>query len=97
MTLAGRTVSVALDPGARGANQLLVSVTDADGDPVRGPAPTITLRHPSYDLGEIPQTRVGRGEWDTLVLIPIHGRWTLTVTLDGESAEVLLDVAPAGG
>jgi len=93
VSVAGRTVTVTLDPGTRGANRLLVDVTDAEGRPGRGPAPVVTLSHPSYDLGEIPQTRVGPGQWDTLVLVPIHGDWTVTVTLDGESAELVLRVA----
>lgn len=94
--LGADTATLTLDPGARGPNRLLLTLTRPDGSPAPGPAPRVTLAHPSYDLGEIPQTRVGPGRWDTLVLLPVHGSWTVTLTRGAESASLRIPVAPAG-
>lgn len=76
---------VTVDPGRAGTpNQLLVLLTDPDGNPVNVPELRVSLTLPDKHLGPIPVLvhRMTLGHWMAAeVQLPLPGTWQLAVTV----------------
>ena len=97
------TIDAALrpDPPREKGNVLVISATDATGQPVDGA--TVTVTHVMPAMGSMAEMRgtasvsaKGGGRYEARFDLPMAGSWTLEVAVDGRSARFQMTVGTPG-
>ncbi len=73
---------IALDPGTRGPNTLMLQIQDRAGEPLDLFAtPEVSVQSSTVDLGSLALTAIGAGTYSAPVVFPSSGSWEAAVSL----------------
>ncbi|MGW4898600.1 copper resistance CopC/CopD family protein [Kitasatospora sp. NPDC004240] len=75
------TATVTVNPVGTGPNEVGLTLTGADGQPVEVPEVELAFTLPDRDLGPltVPLTPRGTGSWSGTAQLPLPGRWVVSV------------------